>query len=148
MHKSGDAPPTLSHVRKGGVLSYLKDVMTWTNQVMLLCGLDLLESFVKPGVWRPGDVEHILLTHGVVCVLRRGCDPGALLEEEGAPLRRFRDHVILVKEPFDNSVSSSTVRQELRRGHCVKYIVSDAVIEYIKANRLYVEDEQETKVLG
>ncbi|CAD7704915.1 unnamed protein product [Ostreobium quekettii] len=117
-------------------------------QVMLLCGTDLLESFVRPGVWRPGDVEHILVTHGVACVLRRGCDLGTLLVEEGAPLRRFRDRVILVKEPFDNSVSSSTVRQELRRGHSVKYIVSDAVIEYIKAKGLYAEDEQDTKVEG
>ena len=37
---------------------------------MLLCGADMLESFIKPGVWFPEHVEEILGKHGVVCVTR------------------------------------------------------------------------------
>ena len=37
---------------------------------MLLCGADMLESFIKPGVWFPEHVEEILGKHGVVCIAR------------------------------------------------------------------------------
>lgn len=39
-------------------------------QVMLLCGSDLVESFLKPGVWKPDHLEAILRDHGVVCITR------------------------------------------------------------------------------
>ena len=37
---------------------------------MLLCGADMLESFIKPGIWFPEHVEEILGQHGVVCIAR------------------------------------------------------------------------------
>ena len=104
---------------------------------MLLCGSDLLESFCKPGVWRPPDVEHILKVHGVVCVVRRGSQPWALLNDAASPLHSYKHSVIMVEDPFDNAVSSSIVREELGRKHSLKYIVPDAVLAYIKANGLY-----------
>ena len=39
-------------------------------RAMLLCGSDVLESFVKPGVWVPEQVEEILVKHGVVAIAR------------------------------------------------------------------------------
>ena len=40
-------------------------------RVMLLCGADVLESFLAPGVWRPDHLRDILSDeHGVVCVAR------------------------------------------------------------------------------
>ena len=39
---------------------------------MLLCGADMLESFIKPGIWFPEHVEEILGKHGVVCIARWG----------------------------------------------------------------------------
>ena len=38
---------------------------------MLLCGADMVESLVVPGVWRPEHVRAILADHGVVCIDRR-----------------------------------------------------------------------------
>ena len=38
---------------------------------MLLCGADMVESLVIPGVWRPEHVRAILADHGVVCIDRR-----------------------------------------------------------------------------
>jgi hypothetical protein len=37
---------------------------------MLLCGADLVESFLKPGVWKPEQVDAIFREHGVVCISR------------------------------------------------------------------------------
>lgn len=45
----------------------------WTQQgvrAMLLCGSDLVESFMEPGVWKPQHLRVILGEHGVVCVAR------------------------------------------------------------------------------
>lgn len=40
-------------------------------RVMLLCGADMLESFLAPGVWRPDHMRDILGDdHGVVCIAR------------------------------------------------------------------------------
>ncbi len=38
---------------------------------MLLCGADMVESFLAPGVWRPEHLRAILGDdHGVVCIAR------------------------------------------------------------------------------
>ena len=37
---------------------------------MLVCGADVLESFIKPGVWVEEQVRRILGDHGVVCIAR------------------------------------------------------------------------------
>lgn len=37
---------------------------------MLVCGADVLESFIKPGVWVEEQVRRILRDHGVVCIAR------------------------------------------------------------------------------
>lgn len=41
---------------------------------MLVCGADVLESFVKPGVWVEEQVRRILGDHGVVCIARYHID--------------------------------------------------------------------------
>lgn len=37
---------------------------------VLVCGADVLESFIKPGVWVEDQVRQILGDHGVVCIAR------------------------------------------------------------------------------
>ena len=39
-------------------------------KTMLVCGADVLESFIKPGVWVEEQVRRILGDHGVVCIAR------------------------------------------------------------------------------
>ena len=40
-------------------------------RVMLLCGADMVESFLAPGVWKPEHLRAILGDdHGVVCIAR------------------------------------------------------------------------------
>ena len=39
-------------------------------RVMLLCGADMVESLVLPGVWQPEHVQTILGDYGVVCISR------------------------------------------------------------------------------
>ena len=41
-----------------------------TVRTMLVTGADVLESFIKPGVWIEEQVREILGAHGVVCISR------------------------------------------------------------------------------
>ena len=41
---------------------------------MLVCGADVLESFIRPGVWVEDQVRRILVDHGVVCIARYDID--------------------------------------------------------------------------
>ncbi|KAK9807240.1 hypothetical protein WJX73_001226 [Symbiochloris irregularis] len=131
-------PPDAASSREHG----LQDELARTcdpdaPRAMLLCGADLLESFVKPGVWRDGHVRHILEQHGVVCVARKGSDAEALLAREGTLLHELRTRVIVVTDPVQNDTSSTVVRDELAQGRPVRYLTSSSVVEYIQQHRLY-----------
>lgn len=104
-------------------------------RVMLLCGADLLATINQPGVWKDPDI--ILKDHGIVCVCRAGTDVEQLLQEPGGLLQRYRDNVVVVQEPVNNSISSTTVRQLLADKQPVRYLVPDAVLAYIHDHGLY-----------
>lgn len=104
-------------------------------RVMLLCGADLLATINQPGVWKDPDI--ILQDHGIVCVCRAGTDVEQLLQEPGGLLQRYKDNVIVVEEPVNNAISSTTVRQLLADKQPVRYLVPDAVLAYIHEHALY-----------
>ncbi|GMH34434.1 hypothetical protein BSKO_02268 [Bryopsis sp. KO-2023] len=107
------------------------------TKVMLLCGSDLLESLCVPGVWKPPDVKHILEHHGIVCLARSGSDAVKLINDEKSCLYEFRDKIIVMEDPVDNAISSKVIRECLREGRSVRYIVPESVVEYMKKNELY-----------
>jgi len=78
-------------------------------RVFLLCGSDILASFVKPGVWMEDDVRSIILRFGVICIEREGSDPSRIIYESDllAPLSR---HIIVLREWILNDVSATELR--------------------------------------
>ena len=70
---------SLGAVQNAVLILYLTPTQTYDAEgtspvaprVMLLCGADMLESFLAPGVWRPDHLRTILGDdHGVVCIAR------------------------------------------------------------------------------
>ncbi|CAG5020966.1 unnamed protein product [Parnassius apollo] len=104
--------------------------------IKLLCGADLLESFATPGLWSDEDLETIVGKHGLVVVTRAGNDPGRFIYESDM-LYKHRKNVVLVTNYIVNEVSSTVIRRLLRRGESAKYLTDDAVLAYIRQNRLY-----------
>ncbi|CAH2096759.1 unnamed protein product [Euphydryas editha] len=104
--------------------------------VKLLCGADLLESFATPGLWSDEDLETIVGRHGLVVVTRAGSDPGRFIYDSDM-LYKYRKNVTLVTNYIANEVSSTVIRRLLRRGESAKYLTDDAVLAYIRQNRLY-----------
>ncbi|KAJ4775606.1 Nicotinamide-nucleotide adenylyltransferase [Rhynchospora pubera] len=105
-------------------------------KVMLLCGSDLLESFGTPGVWIADQVRTICRDFGVVSIRREGKDIEKLISNNEI-LSENMNNIVLVDEIVPNQISSTRVRDCIRKGLSIKYLTCDEVIEYIKDYQLY-----------
>lgn len=107
---------------------------------VLVCGADLVESLTVPGCWAEDDVRAILADYGLVAIERVGLDVGALVR--GAPLLApYADHILATPPAMHNNLSSTLIRSRVRDGHYVKYMLDDAVIDYINQHNLYRADQ-------
>lgn len=117
---------------------------TGSLKVMLLCGSDLLESFSVPGVWIPDQLRAICRDFGVICIRREGKDIDNLISNNEI-LNENKSNIIAVDEIVPNQISSTLVRECIRRGLSVKYLTTDEVIGYIDEQKLYLKsDDSET----
>ncbi|XP_064973616.1 nicotinamide/nicotinic acid mononucleotide adenylyltransferase-like isoform X3 [Musa acuminata AAA Group] len=108
-------------------------------KVMLLCGSDLLESFATPGVWILDQVRTICQNFGIVCIRREGKDIEKIISTDEI-LHENKNNIFSVDEIVPNQISSTRVRDCIRRGLSVKYLTPDEVIDYIKDQKLYVSE--------
>lgn len=106
-------------------------------RILLLCGADLLESFVKEGVWRQEDVDYILENFGTACVER---DVGASVPNlifDHDVLYKNRSNIHSVPAYVTNNVSSTRIRTLMERDYSVKYYLDDLVIDYIAQSGVF-----------
>jgi len=93
----------------------------------LIIGDDLVAELHR---WR--NVDALMAMVRLVLVTRHGVDLSAL------PVSAAQD-VVVVRNP-EIPVSSSAVRDRLREGRSVRYLVPEHVYEYIREHRLYQHD--------
>ena len=115
-------------------------------RVVLVCGADLLASFVRPGVWIPAQLREILgHDHGVVCVTRGdGGEADARAAERALRsqgLADAPDSVMVVDDFARSNISSTEVRRALREGDSLRYAVPAPVLEYVCKHGLYGVDQ-------
>lgn len=116
-------------------------IPTGSLKVMLVCGSDLLESFGIPGAWIPDHIRIICRDYGVVCIRREGQDIEKIISRDDI-LTEYKSNIEVVDELVPNRISSTLVRDCVSRGLSVKYLTSDEVIDYIKRNQLYTNQER------
>ena len=104
-------------------------------QVRLLCGSDLLLSFLTPNVWIPEHVQSLLGVYGLVVIPRPGTDVQSLLEADA--IRPHRANVLIAQQACDFPVSSSVIRTLLSARKSARYLMHDAVHGYCVAHRLW-----------
>ncbi|PWW75173.1 Nucleotidylyl transferase [Tuber magnatum] len=115
-------------------------------RLMLLGGSDLLQTMSQPGVWSQSDLNHILTTHGLFIIERSGSD----ISDALAPLKEWSDaagknwmeNIQFVRQLIANDISSTRIRQFLRQGMSVQYLLPQVVIEYIRERGLYRDVEE------
>ncbi|KAJ3316164.1 hypothetical protein HDU76_002031 [Blyttiomyces sp. JEL0837] len=119
--------------------------------IMFIAGGDLIQSFadfqIKNGekipLWSPQDLDIILGKFGCLVIERTGADVhDYLLSNQKLFDHRKKVHVI--KQLIHNDISSTKIRLFIKRNMSIKYLLPDAVVEYIKRKRLYIIDEPRT----
>ncbi|VUZ49272.1 unnamed protein product [Hymenolepis diminuta] len=105
-------------------------------RVKLVCGADLLESFVTTNLWSEEDITTLVRDYGIVCISRPGSNAARLLYEMDI-LSQYEQNVILATEWSQNGLSATVVRRALARGQSVRYLVPDAALEEIYSRGLY-----------
>ncbi len=105
-------------------------------QISLLAGADLIQTMSTPGVWSDEDLEHILGRYGVFIVERAGTK----IDEALASLRPWKHNIYVIQQLIHNDVSSTKIRQFLRREMSVRYLIPAPVIQYIEEHDLFLED--------
>ena len=57
----------------------------------------------------------------------------------------MKDNIHFVTERFPNDISSTKVRRAVRRGDSIRFLVPDAVIDYIRKTNLYKDSDDDSK---
>ncbi|RLM86819.1 nicotinamide/nicotinic acid mononucleotide adenylyltransferase [Panicum miliaceum] len=152
-------PPTYMHLRMfelakdelqqrgyyvlGGYMSpvndaYKKKDLLPTAHRIRFCELACKSSsFVMVDPW---EVRTICKDFGVICIRREGKDVGNLIAGSDI-LQECRDNIISVDEIVPNQISSSRVRDCIKRCLSIKYLTCDELIEYIREHKLFMEAE-------
>lgn len=109
------------------------------NNLKLLCGADLLESFLIPNLWSDEHIESILNDFGVVVIPRRGSDLRKMLHDsDKAPIfKRFIDQIHIVEDFTMIDISSTMVREAVKKGQPIGDLVHPDVARYIAKEGLY-----------
>ena len=126
--------PSDIEIRRGGI-SYTVDTLqaltdelgTTREELFFLMGADSLVDF--PNWRRP---ERILELATVVALRRPGVD---LSDVDPEYLRRVR----LLPTPL-LEISATNIRQRVSRGCSIRYLVPDAVVDYIRTHGLYLNE--------
>lgn len=106
-------------------------------RVILLAGSDLLDGIENPSIWDPEGVNELLNSFGIAVIER---NPSISLAKKIFTSNLLHPHasnIYGIPQFVSNEVSSSKLRLLLRRGHSIKYLTCDRVIEYIYENNLF-----------
>lgn len=90
----------------------LKELETWNNSQ------DILDEFR-------------------LLIFERGEDNFEQVIEESEFLRKNKTSLIKLENNFKTILSSTYLREKVRRGKSIKYLTPDCIIDYIKENNLY-----------
>ncbi|KAK6523800.1 hypothetical protein TWF281_001771 [Arthrobotrys megalospora] len=113
-----------------------KEIGRKPYRIVLLAGSDLIMTMSEPGVWAPEDLDHILGKYGAFIVERAGTDIDAAL----ANLQSWKQNIYVIRQLIQNDVSSTKIRNFLKQGMSVLYLIPASVINYIVENGLYVDE--------
>lgn len=111
--------------------------------IALLMGADVAATMGDQKQWPTADVDAILGRYGAFVIER----PMQTQTDKALASLRRHDDKIWVVEAFENDVSSTKIRAQLKNGERVLDL-AQPVYEYIKTNDLYHEDTGHAKTNG
>lgn len=104
------------------------------DEFFLLIGGDMLLTFHRWHNW------HRIAEQAVIAAAARNYDEDSAMEAEAALLRAEGAEVVII--PIDvKEISSTAVRENVRRGDDISFMVPPEVAEYIWSNYLYYGED-------
>lgn len=85
-----------------------------------------------------------LITEFRALVLERGEDIMEHIIDQKPELKQHKERFIKAKETVKSNCNSTLIRNKLRRGKSIRYLVPDEVYEYIRIRDLYKVEEWES----
>lgn len=109
------------------------------SNLKLLCGADLLESFLVPNLWTDEHIEEIIRDFGIVAIPRPGSNPWKLLYEssKSSIFKKHIEKIVILHEDLQMDISSTMVRRLVKEGKPIDQLVHKSVERYIKDKGLY-----------
>ncbi|EGC28873.1 hypothetical protein DICPUDRAFT_159629 [Dictyostelium purpureum] len=106
--------------------------------VKLVCGADLLGSFNIPKLWADSDMDLLSSKdhYGIAVLERTGTDLEGIIAVNPI-LTKNREGLDFIPVDISNDVSSTRIREKIRNGGSIKYLIPDKVIDYIYKNNIY-----------
>ena len=102
------------------------------SQLYFIVGADSLDYMEK---WK--DPARVFEQCNVVAVNRKGYNDFIMKEKAEELYNKFSADITFVRMPTID-ISSTDIRERIKSGKSVRYLVPDAVIEYIRENKLYI----------
>lgn len=108
-------------------------------EIAFVMGSDLFKSIVEPELWSPLEVRE-LLANAFFLVIERECDLVELraLIFSNDMLHANKEKICIVHQVIPTSMSSSLIRLLCKRRLSIRYLVHEAVNEYIQNNGLFL----------
>lgn len=109
------------------------------QNMRLLCGADLLESFLIPNLWADDHIEEIIRDYGIIALPRPGSNPWKLIHDSPKShiFRNYFDQIEILHDISPIDISSTMVRDAVRQGRPIDSLVHRDVAKYIMNKGLY-----------
>lgn len=104
------------------------------SELYFIIGTDSLKTL---NTWANLDY---LLTHYSFLVYKRGNDDFYEILNSLPELEKYRNNIVFANNKIYSSLSSSHIREEIKKGKELNYSLPKEVIDYIKTNNLYQLD--------
>lgn len=129
--------------RDGGGIETADGMGRVRARIVLLMGADVAATMGDPRLWPTPDVDVILGHYGAFVIER---PMQTRIDDALADLHKYDDKIWVVAA-FENDVSSTKIRAQLKNGERVLDL-AQPVYEYIKTNDLYYEETGHAKANG
>ncbi|KAI9726755.1 MAG: hypothetical protein M1828_000611 [Chrysothrix sp. TS-e1954] len=111
-------------------------------KIALMSGADLLDTMSDPGVWAHEDLDHILGRYGAFIIERNGTDMDAALRA----LETWRTNIYPIPQLIQNDVSSTKIRNFLRKDMSIRYLIPEGALQYIDERGLFKDESPQRPV--
>ena len=136
LREEAKSDPSFKGVPTVAVIKHLRDKCKMP--IGFVCGADLFMGFENKNWWVDSEIE--LMVGDYLFVIERDNNTVEILKQvinKRPILQKLQDKITFIKPPVRNDVSSSATRKLLSEDKSIKYLVPDAVANYILEKSLY-----------